>query len=136
QIEGPMWSDVHFDHELREGFIHFSLASIGESVSIVPNIFRLYENGSLVDVSGEIARVTYYLGGVEYDTMQNGSLGLFCSFDLSQAINLEIVVELADGVLVSYSFGYEIEVVVARGGGLDELSLDEQGLDELIEDQP
>ena len=66
-------------------------------------------------VSGEIVNVTYFLGGVEYDTLAVGELGTFCIFDLHQNWEICMYIELSDGTVITHSFWYIISIIVPAG---------------------
>ena len=84
------------------------------NIVIKPEVFETDESNGLVDISGEITEIKYFLNGFEYDTLTVGVLGEFDFYDLWGVSEIAIGIELIGGATLTYTFNIEVTLMPPR----------------------
>jgi len=110
EISSEYLVEYYKDYETEKYFV---LLSGHSNIVALPDVFRLYPDGSRTSISGMVEDIKYFLDGVEYDTLAVGELGEIDwveTFLPSRVMT--ITAKLVDGTEISQSFTFDIYTVI------------------------
>lgn len=112
---GIVYANTIINNYTRTGFFEVGTSGMGPNVILAPTLHRVVNCEPVLIGDNEIASITFYLCGNEYNTLAVGEFGEFDFWDIFNCHSLVIEFELSDSTIIEYSFTYDVFAIDPEG---------------------